>query len=59
MKKGKGVIIWLLKCFVAGIVAVAILSVFSLFYYNHGIRKTSENRCNGLFLGKSISFCWL
>ncbi|MCI8315442.1 MAG: hypothetical protein HFH74_10485 [Lachnospiraceae bacterium] len=42
MKKGKGVIIWLLKCFVAGIVAVAILSVFSLFYYNHGIRKTSE-----------------
>lgn len=27
MKKGKGVIIWLLKCFVAGIVAVAILSI--------------------------------
>lgn len=42
MKNAKGVVIWLLKCFVAGIAAVAILSVFSLFYYNHGIRKTSE-----------------
>ncbi len=42
MKKAKGVVIWFLKCFVAGIAAVGILSVFSLFYYNHGIRKTSE-----------------
>ncbi|GFI22948.1 hypothetical protein IMSAGC011_01725 [Lachnospiraceae bacterium] len=42
MKKGKEVLIWLLKCFVAGIAAVVILSVFSLFYYNHGIRRTSE-----------------
>lgn len=42
MKKCKRVIVWILKCFVAGIVAVLILSIFSLFYYNHGIRKTSK-----------------
>lgn len=59
MKKAKGVVIWFLKCFVAGIAAVGILSVFSLFYYNHGIRKTSESGCDRLLLGKQVSFCWL
>lgn len=42
MKCIKGYIIWFLKCIVAGIVAIAILSVFSFFYYNHGTRRTSE-----------------
>lgn len=42
MKYIKGYIIWFLKCIVAGITAIVILSVFSFFYYNHGTRRTSE-----------------
>lgn len=35
-------VIWVLKVFCAGIIALFILSLFSVLYYNNGVRKTSS-----------------
>lgn len=38
----KKLIMWIGKVVVSGFIALAILSLFCMYYYSHGIRKTSE-----------------
>ena len=37
----KCIILWIIKAIVSGVIALGVLSIFALFYYNYGIRKTN------------------